>query len=877
MATFTISTNKNFTELTGKNGGDTYNVSAQGVTLTIDSDMRYAPNCTATTGVPNNISLSATLGGNLLISGTNIFQMKISGGTGNIPASGTIITQGSVTAELLVVMSTQAGGTIAAAGTAWSGLAGYWIKVRNITGGSLTTGAATLAGGSTITISVAPVVSWIECVGVESMAITVNRLNKLTMQGDWWYVLDANGAQVTTTGVRGEAYQLPAFTASVVTEYGGVEIETAPGSGVYEHWVNTSYKFSSTNHATDARAKFCRISSGGLLTLGQDSGGNSAGFMPVAGCRIRVPNIVTCSANFTAGLGVNVTPSATMGTRYEIAANQSGIVDIRIVGGSWYFNIQQAYSVYIRNLHTCEQFVLAETSLPADIDGLMVGMSNQASPYASNAIVFQQCMNGGTAKNMTCVRAEQISTAGYACYFVNLYGGWTIDNVKSCFASTATALAGPIFFNTCDNLTVSNLYLVGKRLIMSACSNWTVTNVYYCDNPVGTQANTVATQAVELMANCRSGTLTNVANYPGTTDTHAISGLVYMNTCSDILVTGIGSSASPYQGGSTAGFRTGYMFADGGLNKNIKFQRNWMTNLRLGLASSTNTTQNIRMQNCYNTDASLTQGPNWYNSLVRGNRQNSGSAPTSYIHVDGMHFYDCFTGDTTTRVFLCYTEKSLSTASAYTIDSGTPRFTSTGSIVMQAVGDQVTWTQSYFMLGWTGLSNFAITGTNATTNHTHYYDIDKGTGFTGTFKALSVANLTAETGISPTVGVRFKFRTVCTTASTGNVLTSFYVSGTTTLAAQNAALYPVDTIGLTISGIQPGSDVVVYQAGTTTVLDVGDAVATSSYTYQYSMIQNIDIGIILSGYVPYFIRNYALTSTPTTLPVAQIVDRAYKP
>jgi len=869
MATYTITTTQNYTSLSGKGGGDTLNVN--GGTLVIDCDTRYGVNATTSTGVIGNVNLSSTLGGDMQILGTNIWAFRIGAlSAGVVPAVGSTITQGGVTAEFICVMSNHYGGTITTSGTL---TAGTWIKVRGMTGGAFTTGTAT-SGASVFGIDVAPVRSFIEVCGVEALSLTVNRLNSLTVNGDWWTCLDSNGNPQLTGGVRGETFQLP-YTASGFFEYGGIEVETGPGTGIYEHWLNTCYKFSSTNHSTDNRCKFVRIDSSGLVTFGQDSGAAYAGFMPPTGCRVRIPNIITTNANAASGYANNVRPSGTIGTRYETATSSSGVVSIQRMTGAWYINLQQAYSVFIRDLHTCEQFVISETSTPPDINGILVGMSNQTVAYASNAIVFQQCLNGGTAKNLTCVRSEQVSTAGYACYFVNLYGGWVIDNVRSAFASVATALAGPIFFNTCDSLTVTNLYLIGKRLIMSACTNWSVTNVYYADNPVGTTAATVSTQAIELMAGCKNAILTNIANWPGAANVHALGGLVYMNTCFDILVTGIGSSSTPYDAGTISAQRSGYMFADGGLNKNIKFQRNWLTNLRIGLASSTNTSQSIKMQNCYNTDATLTQGPNWFNSTVSGNRQNSGTVPTSYTHVDGMHFYDAFTSDTAARAFLVFTEKTTSTSSAYTINSGTPKFTSTGTVVMRTVGDSITWTWSYFMFGWTGLSTYAVTGTNSATNYLYEYDLDKGNGFSGTWKTVTNANLAAETGINPTTGVKPRIRITCTVGNSTNTLTSFVINGTTTLANQNAALYPLDGTGLTFSGVQPGSDVIVYAAGTTNVISTADSITGSTYTYSYAITQPVDVGFFLSGYRPQFIRNYQLTTTPTTIPVSQEVDRSY--
>jgi hypothetical protein len=860
MTTFAITTTTNVTSLVGKGGLDTYNVN--GGNLTIDSDTRYGPNTTPATGPFGNINLSATLGGVLNISGLNCKLIPFDIGFGNVPAAGTTISRNGVSAELLCVMATRVGGTVTAAGATMP--VSGWMKVRNVTGGSFSAGVLTGIGA----IATAPEeTGWIEVVGVETMIVTVNRLNSLNVTGAWFSV-------GTTSGVRGQTVQLPSF-GSGVTVVGGVEIETTPGSGVYKFWANAGNLFLGSGLSTDNRSRYVGITDNNLMTIGTGRDSAAAGDLPPSGCNIRIPNIICSSTNSTVGYATNVVPSGTIGTRYETATSSSGVVNLDKVTGTWYWNIQQPYSINIQNVHSCEQVVVSETSTPVIINNLHVGCSNQSTPYASNAIVLQQCLNGGTATNISGLRAQQISTAGYAIYFVNLYGGWTLNGIRGQFASDATALAGPVFFNTCDSLTVSNIELVGKRLIMSACTNWTVTNVYYADNPKAITGSTVPTQAIELMSGCKNGVITNIANWVGVANVHAFSGLVYMNTCFDMLVTGIGSSVAPYECGTVTSFRSGYLYADGGLNKNIKFQRNWLTNLRIGLTSSTNTTQSVRLQNCYNTDASLTQGPNWYNSTVRGNRQNSGTVPTSYTHVDGMHFWDSFTGDTTTRVSLVFTEKSLTTASAYTIDSGTPKFTSTGYLTMQTVGDQITWTQSYFMLGWTGCTSFAITGTNVATNHLVQYDMDKGSGFSGTFKTLSNANLVAETGVSPTTGVKFRFRISCLTANTANVLTSFAVNGTTTLAIQNAALYPLDTTGLTISGIQPGSDVVVYTAGTTTVLDTGDSVGGTSYTYSYTTSQNVDIGIILSGYRPYYIRNYLLPTVASTLPVSQEVDRSY--
>jgi hypothetical protein len=85
--------------------------------------------------------------------------------------------------------------------------------------------------------------------------------------------------------------------------------------------------------------------------------------------------------------------------------------------------------------------------------------------------------------------------------------------------------------------------------------------------------------------------------------------------------------------------------------------------------------------------------------------------------------------------------------------------------------------------------------------------------------------------------------------------------------------YPLDTITLTLTGLQSSSDVVVYQAGTETVRDSKDSV--SSYSYTYETPESVDIGVFKAGYIPFYVRGYSLSSSNSSLPIAQVVDRAY--
>lgn len=87
--------------------------------------------------------------------------------------------------------------------------------------------------------------------------------------------------------------------------------------------------------------------------------------------------------------------------------------------------------------------------------------------------------------------------------------------------------------------------------------------------------------------------------------------------------------------------------------------------------------------------------------------------------------------------------------------------------------------------------------------------------------------------------------------------------------------YAFSSATLTLTGLVAGTDVVVLKAGTTTIIESIDQISGTSWGFTYTVQENVDIGIIKPGYVPLYIRNYALGSTNASLPIAQSIDRNY--
>lgn len=80
---------------------------------------------------------------------------------------------------------------------------------------------------------------------------------------------------------------------------------------------------------------------------------------------------------------------------------------------------------------------------------------------------------------------------------------------------------------------------------------------------------------------------------------------------------------------------------------------------------------------------------------------------------------------------------------------------------------------------------------------------------------------------------------------------------------------------LTVSGVVAGSDVVILAAGTTTVLADGQEIAGTTFAFTSDDPVYIDVCVFKAGYIPLYVRNYYLSAPNVTLPVAQVVDRAY--
>lgn len=833
-----------------------------GGSLTIRTDTRWHANSPASmTGSLGAVTISATLGGSYNIDATNVRWLPFDGGGGTVPAVGTTITGGTSGANgylLGVWASLTSAPTAVGAAMPSTG----FIKLREADAAYVDNDALS---GITATANGVDVTGWIEVVHDQAIAITVPRLGEFQTRGDWFY-LD------NTSGAANQLIQVPT-NGSTTTYVPGVWIETGVGTDEYEFYPSLDAGgMTTTNLGTDARSKFVCMETNGQIRIGHN-GTTTVGYVPVSGCKVRIPNILGRQCT-TGARATNAIPNATAGTRPDFTTTSAGAIDIEHFATDWYLLFAQPYSVKLNHVATFDYINISECATALNIDD---GGSGTSASLDARTVTLTSNFAGGTVANWTCHR-HAAGTTDHA--FEMLYNkGVTLSNIKSGIITFARSTGVAFQITQSSNITINNCKSFNQALAITTSRNITVNDHDHTDRYVGS-TNTTGVYAVVISASSDNividgftfglqGAIANV---------HPYSGVVNIGQSSNIKVRNFGTRSAFLNGGSAN--QPAYIFVSSGNNDTVKLQRLYMTPTRTGAISTVNSDNNMTYEHVYGdfADSMVLADLNSVAKNCGGTNSVTGQAS-----VYGTHFWDAFTSDTVGRVVLAMNEPTSTTTSLVTYVAGNPLFTSAGQLTMPTLNDEVIIESSYFVKGVTAFPATApvVTGTNVTYssgatwgNHNIYYQIDTGSGYGGTWKDFNGTNLDAET-CDPAVGFKIKYRIVTATASTTNAITYIRIATTSTLTAQTDNLYPLDTVTLTISGFVTGSDVVILQAGTETVRQINENVSGTSTTYTYETTENVDIVVYKEGYRPAYVMNYALTSSNASVPISQTVDRDY--
>lgn len=828
MTTYTITTTQNVTALAAKAGGDTYTIN--GGTLLIDCDSRYGLNQTPTTGPLGTISMSASLGGLIKIDGTKVRLIPYTSGTGNVPAAGTTITQGSVTSELLGVWSA-INTTPTAAGSAMP--ASGFIKVRNVSGGAGVYASGALTGIGA-TSRGADIVGWIEVIGKEALTFSTTKLGGMTVQGAWMSPFDSTGAEIQTSGVAGQAIQLPASVTN--TFYGGVWVETSAGSGVYDKWPSVNGLVNAAISTTDTRGRVCWITGAGVLTFGSD-GTNTVGLVPPSGCRIRFGNVLCGNTNTTVGLAANSLPTMFgVGTRY-FSTTSTGSFTFDLCHSVWGIGLSAPYAISITNCTIAGLTQLTNPSTYMTVTGNMFVQRDSAAGD-NNQMVSVSAYAGATFSNNVVLSQTQTSANMYLCG-VFITNGVMNSNRFHIASRQAAAMVGALSTTLTSSTADSNEFI-------GMAGNWTlngstVTNSKLATWGTGT-AIAQASNAIILGNGSQNSTIDGVSWLISDANTcHPYTALVVFNAVNGVKVRNFGTFSAPLSLGTvnptqnpafTIGFQTTVL--------NCAIQKCYLSGSPLSVAQGSYVTNtNFGVENVNGGSGSSNNSLSQANSYLRAYRTNSVYLSPSAAAV-GLHWADLFFSDTVGTFQILMTDASTSTAGNTTdqmqITGGAPKWTGAlgGGLMLNSVGDQVTWTMKYFAQGHTGFSAAPtmVGGTISQYLVEFRADVNDGNGWSA-WQTASTAALNA-VSVNAANGVKLAVRLTCTTAN-ASTISSLRFGTTTTLTAQQAVSYPLDPVTITVTNIVAGSRIKVVRTDTNAVLDNAAVVGTSySLTGDYS-------------------------------------------
>jgi hypothetical protein len=846
MAAFVLSADTNVDALAGKAGGDTYDVS--GFILTIDQDSRVGLNQGTGTSL-GAITINATKGGKCNIDGTKIRLIPYNGGSGNVPAWNTAISQGSASGKLIGVYS-----ALTAASTA-SGAAmpasGY-IKIKQWNSVAFTSGALT---GITANATGADTVGWLDIVGDEAATVNANRLGEVNITGAWY-------ALGTTSGSSNQTLQIP--NSGLLRYAAGVYIEKNAGQGDYEFYPNAGTTTTTGQEA--ARGKVVWIDNTGLVRIG-NSGAATNGYTPAAGLAVVVPNIFLENCT-TAARTANVIPNATIASRFDFTCTGGGVVNIDKCNSAWYLSFAQAYSVQLTNTCTIDGLLLQECATP--IAWSKVGVGNKpTTALLMSALTMSLDFAGGTFTDCVWARVSQAASGAYTNTLSDIAGFTFLRDTVRANTIRGNNTTYAIFGTRMVDCTFTDCVLIEGALALTTCNNVSTTGLQFVACVSGTTVTTYTDYVWALFSNTLNCTFSGLT-FP-VTGTQPYTALLSIGVagCANIKLRNIGTRASPLSLSSGGNF-TGliYVLAASAAASDIKIQRVYCSGTRTNIMTADNSSNRVTEENVAGdyADAPLA-------AVLNLRRKAAGSVPavTAQTSIYGTHFGDCFTSTTAGRIYLMMNEASSLTAALVSL-SGGAAFTSAGGLYMPTIGQIATFETPDYILGHTSFQNAApVMGGGTLANYTVEFQIDKndGNGYSA-WATMDAANLSGITGIDASLGFKMKWRITTGTANT-TAITSLRVLTNSTEAAQDYQ-YPLDLSTITVNNLVTGSRVRVTKTSDSTVLFNQDEVA-GSFTVQTDYTGEVHIEARKASAAPYYQPWYTVATVGAGLTVTALQVR----
>ena len=876
MATFTLSADTNIDALTGKEGGDFYTTDTYDINqLTIDQHSLYGLTQVSTAGT------AATSIGNIsghlpvLIDGRKVRMIPFDTGSGTIPALNTLITQGSASGKLMCIYTTDMtiaplvdGATMPTAG---------WVQVKQWNSTEYTSGALT---GLTANCTGASKVGFLQLL---FSGHSIQRMDNphMHIEGEWYEL-------GLTDGTATKTYQVP--TNGTNCFIGGVFVEKSAGSNTFDIYPNVSYATNQTFGTEEIRGKVCWIDyTTGQVRLGSFDGTTLSGFTPEAGRRVVIPNIIINAVDATNRQTV------LLGTDpiYWLFQGQTSVIIHKacIDANAPYASTTQASLDIKHAMYTHKGAIFMQGS-PKDGSGTITDTFLGGTTYNLN--------NGENTLNyLRCVSV--ISVAQGTGVFMNGEDEsiWTDCRFQMIETQPLNYhYSRGLSLLTTTNTVINNCLFIACNLYMSGCTNNTINNIGSVAEVSGTTQNVAHTyydydeSVINLIARCFNTTITGFS-IP-LADNQPNGCLVYLGNSKNLNTTvqNIGSLTNPLNLDGVTNPTKYFInyYTPQQKNENTVVRNCYVTGSTIQWDNEADSYSN-KISNCGAGYASIsTGGLRGRNGIIRGLQAtwknylpliNNGVAKGTIIT-------DYF--DSTTTGFLQFVD----TLQGSSLDKITQIVSVPGTVYppdhnYRIIGEGMEYEMGYYRLGHTGFQDLQIDMRNNYGSSPAYFDwnysidLNDGSGWS----PMTTANYTYQTfptalsaiTIDPVKGFKLKFRMTLNQATTyqqGSVK-RFAIFTTSSLTAQ-AVKYPDKLATFTITGLQPGSIVGIYD---NEVLNLGDndtllaSTANSdssfSYTHVAETTNDVVIDIIKTGYVEKVIK-YTIGTADQTLPIKQIID-----
>ena len=869
----TISTSQTF-DSAARTAGEVFTINS-GAVFTIDSDTREGKNAAASrAGSIGGFTMTAASGGEVLIDGTKVFYINYDGriGTPNVPTLGTLIkgvTSGTLGELMCISSAINATPTAAGAAMPATGI----MKLKNVTANFQDNETLEIQDSTDLCLANGiQKIGWIEVVMDDAAAATVGRAQKFRITGDWFE------SETVGSGSAHQQVQFPNFGGANFF-LPGVWVDEA-ANGTWEFWpaciTGTGTFWSAANMLAETKNKFCECLGGGIIRFG-GNGTTAWGKIPTSGAKFRIPNVLLKSAA-TASRASDSVPHATTTSRPDFAMTNAGQLDINKAIGHWNIVSSQAYSVSLQYLALFDKYDISETATALVLNEVHNG--NYVIAQDSAAMILSNNYAGGVATNCKWGRTGTIAGSDYGTQ-VQYCNGFTFTGCHFQGRTLRTnAAAYPAYFAYCDETTFNDCVIVGSAAYIFTCTNTILNDTQYADNYAGISSVTNAPLGALVLTNSNGILIDGFSWYTATANQHPDTCIAYTSFTQNLKARNIGTHGSKLTAGSSNAML--YFCNDGGNSYNLEFKRIYMDLIATTFFNCVNSTKKVQIENCEGNVSA-------YKALVAGALDMEvrncgilgtgfGIVPASLLSIYGSMFAHIFTSSTAGRLQLLFNEDSAAnsayvTKSFSTTSTGTSGFNSGGGLALINNGDYIICEFPWKIIGIDSFNNTAPTVTTST-NITTEYQINTGSGWSA-WKTFNATNLSGET-VDEVAGFYFKIRCTANATNAANLLTRVSCVTDSNSTAQ-ALQYPLDLATVSLTNLVSGSDIVITQYNATTVIVSTDETAGTSYSTTIDPLTYpaIDISIFKAGYIPYILRNLALTAAGLSLPMNQVADPSY--